>query len=188
MRTVTITKAPSRDRLTEFSDCLLLGMAVCLASLPVVTAGPAFAAGCAVARRWRDGDSPPMVRTFRDAFVRGLRGGVQFTVGAAAVILLLCAELALFGAGLPGGKVLAIALTLLLAASVIVTLRTCSVVSSHDGWRTALRAALSLSLDVRRTALLAAAVVVAGTVVWMQPMMLLIVAGPLILAAAGTAP
>lgn len=185
---MTITKTLARDRLTEFSDCLLLGMAVCVASLPVVTAGPAFAAGCAVARRWRDGDSPPLIATFRDAFVRSLRGGVQFTIGVVAVIFLLCAELALFGAGLPGGKALAIALTLLLAAAVIVTLRTCSVVSSHDGWRTAVRAALNLSLDVRRTALLAAAVVVAGTVVWMQPLMLLIVAGPLILAAAGTAP
>ncbi|WP_081736405.1 YesL family protein [Amycolatopsis orientalis] len=181
-------KATRLDRLTEFSDCLLLGMLVCLGSVPVVTAGPAFAAGCAVARRWRDGDSPPMFPAFRDAFVRHLPGGVPFSAAAVAVITVLCADLALFGAGLPGGRSLAVVLALLLAASVVVVLRTCSVVAPGEGWRAALRTAVYLSRDVRGSALLAAAVGVAGFVVWMQPLMLLIVAGPLTLAAAGTAP
>jgi hypothetical protein len=129
-----------------------------------------------------------MVPAFRDAFVRHLSGGVPFSVGAGVVIALLCADLALFGAGLPGGQPLAVVLVLLLAASVVVALRTCSVVAPGEAWRVALRTALRLSLDPRRSALLAAAAGVAGVVVWMQPLMLLVVAGPLILAAAGTAP
>ncbi len=175
-----------RDRLTEFSDCLLLGMLVCVASVPVVTAGPAFAAGCKVVRRWRDGDSPPMFATFRAEFVRGLRGGIPFSIGVAAVVLALSADLALLGTALPGGQVLSVVLPVLLAVSVIVSLRTCSVMASYESWLPAFRAALNLSLDVRRSALLAGAAGTAGLLVWLHPLMLFVVAGPLAMAAVGT--
>ncbi|MET0238111.1 MAG: DUF624 domain-containing protein [Kibdelosporangium sp.] len=175
-----------RDRLTEFSDCLQLGVLVSVASIPVVTAGPAFAAGCHLVGRWRDGDSPPMLRTFRAEFVRQLRGGVPFTAVVAALTLVLSVDMALLGSGLPGGRVLSVALPVLLGVLAILTLRTCSVVTGHDGWVPALRTAARLSLDIRGSALLAGAVVTAGVLVWMQPLMLLLVAGPLTLAAVGT--
>lgn len=175
-----------RDRLTEFADCLQLGVLVCVASVPVVTAGPAFAAGCRVVHRWRDGDSPPMVRTFRTEYVRQLRGGIPFTIGVAALILALSVDIALLGNGLPGAQFFSVALPILFAALAIVTLRTCSVVPAHNGWIPALRTAVRLSTDIRGSALLAGAVVTAGFLVWMQPLMLLLVAGPLALAAVGT--
>ncbi|MBP2327445.1 putative membrane protein YesL [Kibdelosporangium banguiense] len=175
-----------RDRLTEFSDCLQLGVLVCVAALPVVTAAPAFAAGCRVVHRWRDGDSPPMWQTFRAEFVRQLRGGIPFSISVAALTLMLSVDLALLGNGLPGKQFFAIALPVLLAALAIVTLRTCSVVPAHTGWMPALRTAVRLSADIRGSALLAGAVVTAGVLVWMQPLMLLLVAGPLALAAVGT--
>jgi uncharacterized membrane protein YesL len=175
-----------RERLTEFGDCLQVGMLVCLASLPVVTAGPAFAAGCAVVSRWRDGESPPMVPLFRGEFTRQLRGGVPFTIAAVAIGLLVSVDLALLGTELPGHGVLSAVLPFITAVLVVLALRTCSVVSTHDGWLAALRAAARLSLNVRGSALLAAAVVTAGVLVWMQPLMLLVVAGPLTLAAVGT--
>jgi hypothetical protein len=176
-----------RDRLTEFADCLQVGLLVCVASVPVVTAGPAFAAGCRVVSRWRDGDSPPMFPLFRDEFVRQLRGGVPFTVLVIVLTLLLSADIALLGVGLPGGQVLAVVLPVLLAALAIVALRTCSVVAAYDGWLPALRAAARLSHNVRGSLLLAGALITAGLLVWMQPLMLLLVAGPLTLAAVGTA-
>jgi uncharacterized membrane protein YesL len=175
-----------RDRLAEFADCLQIGLLVCVASVPVVTAGPAFAAGCAVVSRWRDGDSPPMVRAFRGEFTRQLRGGVPFTISVLAVGLLVSVDLALLAAGLPGRGFLSAALPVISAVLAIVALRTCAVVAAHDGWWPALRAAARLSLDVRGSALLAAAVFTAAVLVWMQPLMLLLVAGPLTLAAVGT--
>jgi Protein of unknown function, DUF624 len=173
-----------RDRLTEFADCLQLGLLVCVASVPVVTVGPAFAAGCRVVSRWRDGDSPPMVRTFRAEYVKQLRGGVPFSIGVIALMLVLSVELALVGSGLPGSEFYAIALPVLIGVLAVVTLRTCSMVSLHNGWTAALRAAARL--DVRGAALLGGAVFTAGFLVWTQPLMLLIVAGPLTLAAVGT--
>jgi hypothetical protein len=175
-----------RDRLTEFSDCLQIGVLVCVASLPMVTAGPAFAAGCGVVSRWRDGDSPPMSRAFREEFVRQLRGGVPFTIGVIALVLVLSLDIALLRADLPGHGVLAAALPLISAALAIVALRTCSVVPAHEGWLPALRTAFRLSRNIRSSALLAGAVVTAGLLVWMQPLMVLLVAGPLTLAAVGT--
>jgi uncharacterized membrane protein YesL len=172
--------------MTEFSDCLQVGMLVCVASVPVVTMGPAFAAGCAVVSRWRDGESPPMLGTFRAEFTRQLRGGVPFTLSVVVVALMLSVDMALLSTQLPGQELLSIALPLVSAALAIVVLRTCSVVATHDGWLRALRAAARLSLDVRGSALLAGAVVTAGVLVWMQPLMLILVAGPLTLAAVGT--
>lgn len=175
-----------RDRLTEFSDCLQLGLVVCVASIPVVTAGPAFAAGCLLVSRWRDGESPPMIPAFRDEFVRRLRGGIPFSAGVVALILLLSVDIALVRAGLPGGRIFSVAFPVLLVALLVVALRTCSVVAVHDRWIPALRAAVRLSLDFRGSALLAGAIVTAGVLVWMQPLMLLLVAGPMTLAAVGT--
>ncbi|MFC0105381.1 YesL family protein [Kibdelosporangium aridum] len=176
-----------RERLTEFSDCLQLGLLVCAASIPVVTVGPAFAAGCRVVSRWRDGESPPMFATFRDEFVRRLRGGVPFSAAVVVAILLLSVDLALVGAGVPGGQFFAVLFPVMLVALLVVALRTCSVVAVHQKWIPALRAAARLSLDIRGSALLAGAIVTAGVLVWMQPLMLLLVAGPVTLAAVGTA-
>ncbi|CAM3303158.1 DUF624 domain-containing protein [Kibdelosporangium persicum] len=173
-----------RERLTEFSDCLQLGLLVCVASIPVVTIGPAFAAGCRLVSRWRDGESPRMLPAFRDEFVRQLRGGIPFTAGVVVLALVLSVDMALLEAGLPGGEFFSVAFPVLLVALMVVALRTCSVVD--DRWMSALRTAMRLSTDVRGSALLAGAVVTAGALVWMQPLMLLLVAGPVTLAAVGT--
>jgi hypothetical protein len=127
-----------------------------------------------------------MVRTFREEYVRQLRGGIPFTIGVAALILALSVDIALLGDGLPGAQFFSVALPVLSGALAIVTLRTCSVVPAHTGWIPALRTAVRLSTDIRGSALLAGAVVTAGFLVWMQPLMLLLVAGPLALAAVGT--
>ncbi|MFD8493059.1 DUF624 domain-containing protein [Amycolatopsis sp. NPDC059657] len=175
-----------RDRLTAFADCLQLGMLVCVASLPVVTAAPAFAAGCRVVSRWRDGDSPPMFGVFREEFLRRLRGGIPFSLGVVALVVALSVDMALLGAGIPGGRLLLFALPVLLVVLALVALRTCAGVAVHNGWLPALRAAARIGMDIRGSALLGGAVVTAGVLVWMQPLMLMLVAGPLTLAAVGT--
>jgi uncharacterized membrane protein YesL len=172
-----------RERLTEFGDCLLVGMLVCLTSVPVVTAAPAFAAGCAVVNRWRDGDSPPMVALFRREFRRNLRGGVVFTLLVLIAGAVVAADFAILRTGVPGREALSVVLGVLAAFLVVVVLRTCAVVSVSDGWAAAVRSAVRVR--VRSSVLLVAAVVTAGVLVWMQPLMLLLVAGPLALAAVG---
>ncbi|MGW0515774.1 DUF624 domain-containing protein [Crossiella sp. NPDC003009] len=175
-----------RDRLTEFADCLQLGILVCVAAVPVVTIGPSLAAGCQVVRRWRDGDSPPLLRTFAAEFRRQAGGGIPFTAGVLAVVLALSVDLALLGHGLPGARVLSVALPVLLAVLLVVAVRTCALVGAQRGWLAAARAAADFSLNPKGSLLLAAAVATAGVLVWLQPLMLLLVGGPLTLAAVGT--
>ena len=172
-----------RERLTEFGDCLQVGMLVCVASLPVVTAAPAFAAGCAVVSRWRDGDYPPLVPLFRAEFRRQLRGGVPFTLLALLAGLVVVLDFAAMRAGAPGSAVVSVILAFVVAFLAVVVVRTCAVVSTCDGWVAAVRSAVRLRMG--SSVLLVAAVVTAGVLVWMQPLMLFLVAGPLALAAVG---
>jgi hypothetical protein len=172
-----------RDRLTEFGDCLQVGLLVCVASVPVVTAAPAFAAGCAVVTRWRGGDYPPLVPLFRDEFRRQLRGGIPFTLLAFVAGFVVVTDFAALRAGAPGSGVLSVVLGLVAAFVAVVVLRTCAVVSTCDGWMTAVRSAVRVR--ARSSVLLVAAVITAGVLVWMQPLMVFLVAGPLALAAVG---
>ncbi|GAB3892493.1 DUF624 domain-containing protein [Kibdelosporangium lantanae] len=172
-----------RDRLTEFGDCLQVGLLVCVASVPVVTAAPAFAAGCSVVRRWRDGDYPPLLPFFRDEFRRHLRGGILFTLLALVAGLVVATDIVAVRAGAPGSGALSVVLAVVAAFLAVVVLRTCAVVSICDGWVAAVR--LAARVRPGSSVLLVAAVLTAGVLVWMQPLMVFLVAGPLALAAVG---
>jgi uncharacterized membrane protein YesL len=178
-----------RDRLAEFADCLHVGLLVAVAAVPVVTAGPAFGAGCAVVARWRTGESPPILATFRTEFVRQLRGGIVFTLGVIAAAVLVATDLALVRTEIPGTGFVRPALIVLSGFFALVVLRACSLVAEHDGqWLPALRSAVRVSRRVRSLLLLAAAAATAVVLVWTQPLLLFLVPGPLALAAVGTNP
>ncbi|MET8848940.1 DUF624 domain-containing protein [Amycolatopsis sp. NPDC004625] len=193
-----------RTGLGDFSDCLLAGLLVALASVPVVTAGPAFVAGCRVLDRTRRDIGSPLWTTFWADFRSAARGGVFFGLSCLAAVVLFAVDLAVV-ASMPGAGVLRPALGVLAVAGVVVAVRTCEVVATGslaqgraagrwpEGaghtplWRPAfVTAARETAAAPGKGLLLAAAAGIAVLLVWMLPILALVVAGPLALAAVAT--
>ncbi|MGW4064014.1 DUF624 domain-containing protein [Amycolatopsis sp. NPDC004747] len=188
-----------RTGLGDFSDCLLAGLLVALASVPVVTAAPALVAGCRVLDRTRHGVGSPLWTTFWAGFRSAARGGVGFGLGCVAAVVLFAVDLEVV-ASMPGAEVLRPALWVLAVAGVVVAVRTCEVVatgapggSTGSGagrvpvWRRGFAtAARETAAGPKNALLLAAAVGLAVLLVWMLPVLALVVAGPLALAAVAT--
>ena len=181
-----------RTGLGDFSDCLLAGLLVALASVPVVTAAPAFVAGCRVLDRTRRGVGGPLWTAFWTDFREAARGGVLFGLGCLAAVVLFAVDLEV-AASMPGAGVLRPVLWLLAVAGVVVAVRTCELVAtgnlpaSNPAWRQALvTAARETAAAHRNSLLLTAAIGLAVLLVWMLPILALVVAGPLSLAAVAT--
>ncbi|MEV6641807.1 DUF624 domain-containing protein [Amycolatopsis sp. NPDC051371] len=176
-----------RTGLGDFSDCLLTGLLVALASVPVVTAAPAFAAGCRALDRTRHGIGSPLWTTFWVDFRQAARGGLLFALGWLAAVVLFAVDLQVVGS-MPGAGVLQPALWSLAAAGVVVAVRTCEVVATGEpSWRrAAVAAARETAAAPGNALLLAGAAGLAVVLVWMLPILALLVAGPLALAAVAT--
>lgn len=176
-----------RTGLADFSDCLLAGLLVALASVPVVTAPAAFVAGCRVLDRARHDIGRPLWTTFWADFREAARGGVVFALGCLAAAVLFAVDLEVV-ASMPGAGVLRPALWVLAVAGVVVAVRTCELVATGDpAWRPAfLAAARETAADPKNALLLAAALGIAVLLVWMLPILALVVAGPVALAAVAT--
>lgn len=117
-----------RAGLGEFSDCLVIGLVVAVASIPVVTAAPAVVAGCRAIGRTRSGVGSPLWTTFWADFRAVLRGGLAFGVGCLAAGVLLAVDLEVAGE-LPGAGLLRPVLGVLAAAAVVIAVRTCEVMA-----------------------------------------------------------
>ncbi|MGW5721115.1 DUF624 domain-containing protein [Amycolatopsis sp. NPDC003865] len=176
-----------RTGLADFSDCLLTGLLVALASVPVVTAAPAFAAGCRALDRTRHGLGSPLWTTFWTDFRGSARGGSGFALGCLAAVLVFAVDLEVVRS-MPGAGVLGPALWVLAAAGVVVAVRTCEVVATGEpSWlRAAVTAARESAAAPWNALLLAGAAGLAVVLVGMLPILALVVAGPLALAAVAT--
>ncbi|WP_439379999.1 DUF624 domain-containing protein [Amycolatopsis lexingtonensis] len=180
-------EATWRAGLGEFSDCLLAGLLVAVASVPVVTAAPALVAGCRAVDRSRRGVGGPLWTTFWADFREAARGGVVFGLGCLAAVVVLAVDLEVAGS-LPGAGLLRPVLGVLAGAAVVVAVRTCESVSSGEpSWlRATLAAARRTAASPANAALLAGAVFLSAVLVWMLPILAFVVAGPLCLAAVAT--
>lgn len=176
-----------RTGLADFSDCLLTGLLVALVSVPVVTAPPAFAAGCRALDRTRHGIGRPLWTTFWADFRETARGGSLFALGCLAAVVVFAVDLEVAGS-MPGAGVLGPALWVAAAVVVVVAVRTCAVVATGEpSWRRAVVAAARETAAAPGNALLlAGAAGLAVVLVWMLPILALVVAGPLALAAVAT--
>ncbi|WP_372664779.1 hypothetical protein [Amycolatopsis kentuckyensis] len=180
-------RTPWRTGLADFSDCLLTGLLVALASVPLVTAPPAFAAGCRALDRTRLDIGSPLWTTFWADFRRHAPGGLAFGGLGLLVVLVFAVDLEVVRS-MPGAGVLGPALWVLAAAAVVVAVRTCGVVAAGEpSWRRAVVAAARETAAAPGNAvLLAGAAGLAVVLVWMLPILALVVAGPLALAAVAT--
>lgn len=93
-----------RDTLRNASTLALLGIVTTLATVPVVTAGAAFATASAAVHDWCEQGRMPEAGTTLRRFRRALLPGVPVTaIAAAAVALLVLDVRALISGRVPGG-------------------------------------------------------------------------------------
>ncbi|MFJ1759161.1 hypothetical protein ACIOD2_02530 [Amycolatopsis sp. NPDC088138] len=187
MPKAAVRRVDWRTGLGDFSDCLLVGLLVALASIPVLTAPPAFAAGCRALDRARHGVGRPLWTTFWADFRQAARGGVAFSAACGFAVALAAVDLEV-ARSMPGAGVLGPVLWVLAGVAVVIAVRTCEVVAAIEpAWRRALVAAARETVGAPGKALLVAvAVALSALLVWMLPVLALVVAGPLCLAAVAT--
>ncbi|MFB6846613.1 hypothetical protein ACFCXS_17385 [Streptomyces sp. NPDC056373] len=165
-----------------FADCLLLGVLLLVCSLPVVTAYPAFVAGCSVLREQARGGPGVTPVTLLAALRRVLRSApVALCLVPAGVPALLWLDAVVLDAYLPG-----MALPVAVASSVVAATGLRCAAGWREGvaWRVVVTAAFrSMPQRPLVTVLLAGAAVAAAVLPAMSVVLLLVVLGPLALAA-----
>ncbi|MFC6081904.1 hypothetical protein [Sphaerisporangium aureirubrum] len=167
-------------RLTLLSESLLLGVLVFLASLPLVTAFAALAAGCALLR---DGDRASVgVRPYARRLLAVARSGPLGFAVPLVTALVLFLDWAAVTSRLPGREVFAVVVPLLALAAAALALRCAGAWRPGAGWPQVFRSALRA--DLYGTALLAMAVVAAVVVCSVFPVVTPLALGQLVLAAA----
>lgn len=96
----------TNSRLALFADCLLVGLLTAIASIPIVTAYPAFLAACATIRQGS---------RYFPQFVLVVRSGLMVWIAPSLVVAVLALDAIAVAAGVPGSAVLSV----LLAAAAI---------------------------------------------------------------------
>jgi hypothetical protein len=170
-------------RMTLFADVLSVGLATSVACLPLVTAPAALSTACAVLRGAVH-DRPVTAGRYFLLLRQRLRAG-DLLAGAVTLagLLLLAADLALAGAGLPGAPLFAVAAAAIGACAAVVGLRACARPESLTDWRAALRgAARDAAADVGGSGLILLAVATAALCAWMLLPLAFLAPGPLALA------
>ncbi|MFD8235944.1 hypothetical protein ACFV20_29185 [Streptomyces sp. NPDC059696] len=170
-------------RTTLFADVLSVGLATAVACLPLVTVPAALSTACAVLRGAGEG-RPVTAGRYAALLRRRLRAG---DVGAGAValagLLVLAADLALAGAGLPGAPLFAVAAGVIGTGAAVVGLRACGRPESLTDWRAAVRGAGRDAVsDAGGSGLVLLAVVTAVACAWMLLPLAFLAPGPLALA------
>ena len=134
------------ERFGIFAECLLVGVWIAVAALPLVTVPAALAAGASHLRRWTDGEAAGL-RFFAGDLRAALRGGGWAAgLGLWAGLGLLAADLAVVrGGGLPGGRGVGAVGVLAGLWAAVALLRACG------AWRTGARWGALLAAGGRRT-------------------------------------
>ncbi|NLT55183.1 MAG: hypothetical protein GXX79_11635 [Actinomycetales bacterium] len=169
--------------LALFADCLVTGVMVALAGLPLVTAYPALVAGCAVLR---DGvrDRPVGPRRYALRLRQVLRTGPAGWVVPPLVCGVLLVDAGAVAAGVPGSGALTVLLAGTASVAVVLALRVAGSWRPHATWSAVVRpAARHLLGDPGGSVLLWLAAVVAVTIAVLVPITVLLLGGALALAA-----
>jgi hypothetical protein len=130
-----------------FAECLLTGVWLFLAALPIVTVPAALAAASRHLDAHLAGE-PASWRIFWSDFARAWRGSWQVglaVIGAAALLVLNLAVLTI--EGVPGRPGFALATFIVAALAASVLLRACAAWTPGDRWRTRFAVALADTRD-----------------------------------------
>jgi hypothetical protein len=143
------------------AEVMYVGVMVCVASLPIVTAWAAAAAGASSLRSLTDSDVTPTIKTFLRSYGAALRSPVVLSGPPLVVGVGLLDALALLS-GLPGAHLIGPVAGLGLAALVVVGLRAAVLWRPGSSWPSVVVSAARLSRsDIGGSVMLAAAIVVA---------------------------
>ncbi|MEU0087179.1 hypothetical protein [Streptomyces sp. NPDC006274] len=123
-----------------FAECLLTGVWMALAALPLLTAPAAFAAGARHLRRHLRHDASGW-RLFAADFTAAARGGWLVGLSGLGALWLLWLNLAAVRAGLPGGPFTGTVGVLAFIAAVVAVLRAAAAWHPGARWRDLLPAA-----------------------------------------------
>ncbi|MFG3342054.1 DUF624 domain-containing protein [Glycomyces sp. NPDC048151] len=149
------------------AECLLTGVWVALAALPVVTLPAALAAGARHVAAYADGDSrgwSGFWTDFRTAWRQSWRTGLA-VIGAGLLLALNLAVLA--QEGVPGRPGFALATFLVAGLAVTVLLRAAAAWAPGERWRALLAAALDQTrTDASGTGILLGGVAVLAASTW----------------------
>ncbi|WP_219418164.1 hypothetical protein [Pseudonocardia nigra] len=158
--------APLGQRFNLFAECVLVGLVVTLACLPLVTWVGGVAAGCRWLRRYLDGGRGG-VRSFAADLRAVLPGTLGIALAGAGVLALVALDVAVATSGIPGGAPLAAVLGLLVVPLLLSQLRAAATWELGVPWWVQWRAALVRTVtDPVGSALLLAAVVLVVVAAW----------------------
>jgi hypothetical protein len=168
------------NRFALFADCLLLGLFTALAAIPMVTAYPAFVAACTMLRD----QTPVGPRTYLRCLQSVLRSDFLIWWVPSTAVAVATADAIAVGAGVPGAKPMAALLTVAIAATAVVALRSAAAWQPARRWRSLVPAAArDAARDLGGSALLLFAIISAAAIIVFVPITALLVTGPLALAA-----
>lgn len=166
-----------------FTECLLTGVWLTLAALPLVTALPATAAACAHLRRHlaeEKGGLREFLADYREALRTGWRPALVWWAGTAVLTL----DLWLAASGLPGGALYLPVGVLGVVAWAVLGLRTAAHWRTDaDWWALARSAVRRCRADVSGSLLLAGGLLVVAVCCWQLPPLGVVALGCLALAA-----
>ncbi|ALC24883.1 hypothetical protein ACH46N_11495 [Streptomyces pristinaespiralis] len=128
-----------------FAECLLTGVWMTLAAVPLVTAPAAFAAGVRHLRRHLRHEATGL-RHFAGDFRAAVRGGWLVGLSGPVALWLLWLNLAAVRAGLPGGPFVGAVAVLAAIGAVVAVLRAAAVWDPGASWPALLRAAARRTL------------------------------------------
>ncbi|MFI6932755.1 hypothetical protein [Streptomyces sp. NPDC050287] len=172
-------------RMTLFADVLSVGVVTAVMCLPVVTVPAALSTACAVLRGAGEGQPATAGRYFAVLRRRLRAGDVAAGLVALAGALLLVADLALAGAGLPGAPLFAVVAAAIGVGALVVGLRACARPESLSDWPAAVReAARDAVRDIGGSGLVLLAVATAALCAWMLVPLAFLAPGPLAMALA----
>nr|MDT0660348.1 hypothetical protein [Micromonospora sp. DSM 115978] len=185
---MTAPAPPGRgQRFALFGECLLTGLMVTLAALPVVTLLAALAAGCAQIRAHVDGESTAL-RAFGGRLRSAYPGSALWSLAAGGAFALLALDAVALRTRVPGGGAVAAVCVLAATAGAVLLLRAGALWRAGDRWPDLLRrAARRTAVDDRSgSLLLVMAVGLLALVTWQLPPLVIPMVGCVVMASVAT--
>ncbi|MEU6804265.1 hypothetical protein [Streptomyces neyagawaensis] len=133
-------ESPLAERFALFAECLLTGVWIAVAALPLVTYPAAFAAGSRHLRR-RTAHVGGGLREFVADFRAALRGGWLVGLVGWAALAAVWVDVRAVRAGIPGGPLVGAVGVLALIGAAVTVLRAAAVWEPGASWRALLGAA-----------------------------------------------
>ncbi|TQM84358.1 hypothetical protein FHX81_6802 [Saccharothrix saharensis] len=170
-------------RFALFGECLMAGLLVLLAALPVVTLVPALAAGCAHIKAHVDGETTS-VRSFFGRVRAASPGGWVVSVGVVAGFAVLVVDVVFLRTRVVGGGYVAAVCSVAGVGLAVVVLRAAASWSPGASWPSVMReGARRAARDFAGSLLLVMSLAVLLVVTWQHPPLLLPMVGCVLMSA-----